>query len=198
VDHSYSSTLSLTSALDVVQWLTSRPGRFTSSKDIRYPLYRRLGGPQGRCGRVRKFSHSTACEPRTAQPVDSRYIDWAILTHEGRTYRTLFIGCALYVNPPPPRWVPWYSCTRASSGCGGDDSMQVQRVTVNVACTSGALLRFLESGVAQFAYLSPGKHRNTACSHSVATPFNSLEFQQPLKLEHEKTRLKQDLSFAMW
>ena len=37
-------------------WLTPRPGRFTPGKETRYPLYRRLGGPQGRCGRVRKIS----------------------------------------------------------------------------------------------------------------------------------------------
>jgi hypothetical protein len=33
----------------------ARPGRFTPGK-IRYPLYRRLGGLQGRYGRVRKIS----------------------------------------------------------------------------------------------------------------------------------------------
>ena len=46
----YSSTLSLTSALVGGGWLTPRRGRF----ETRYPLYRRLGGPQGRSGRVRK------------------------------------------------------------------------------------------------------------------------------------------------
>ena len=44
----------------------------------RYPLYRRLGGPQGRSGRVRKFSPPSGFDPRTVQPVASRYIDWAI------------------------------------------------------------------------------------------------------------------------
>ena len=34
---------------------TSRPGRFTPRKETRYPLYRGLGGPQGRSGRVRKI-----------------------------------------------------------------------------------------------------------------------------------------------
>ena len=37
-------------------WLTPRPGRFTFGKETRYPLYRRLGGPQGWCERVRKIS----------------------------------------------------------------------------------------------------------------------------------------------
>ena len=40
-----------------------------------YPLYRRLSGPQGRSGRVRKISPSQGFDPRTVQPVASRYTD---------------------------------------------------------------------------------------------------------------------------
>jgi hypothetical protein len=47
----------------------------------RYPLYRRLGGPQGRSGRVRKISPPTGFDPRTIQPGASLYTDWAILVH---------------------------------------------------------------------------------------------------------------------
>jgi hypothetical protein len=39
-------------------------------------LYRRLGGPQGRSGRVRKISPPSGFDPRTVQPVVSRYIDY--------------------------------------------------------------------------------------------------------------------------
>jgi hypothetical protein len=35
----------------------------------RYPLYRRLGGPQGRSGRMRKISSPRGFDPRTDQPV---------------------------------------------------------------------------------------------------------------------------------
>jgi hypothetical protein len=52
----YSSTISLTSVLHEGGWSTPRPGRFTPGKEVRYPLYRWLGGPQGRSGRARKFS----------------------------------------------------------------------------------------------------------------------------------------------
>jgi hypothetical protein len=55
----YSSTLSLTSALDVGGWSTPRPGRFTHGNETRYPLYRRLGWRQGRSGRLRKISPPT-------------------------------------------------------------------------------------------------------------------------------------------
>jgi hypothetical protein len=43
-----------------------------------YPLYRRLGGPQGRSERVRKISPPAEFDPPTVQPVASRYTDWAI------------------------------------------------------------------------------------------------------------------------
>jgi hypothetical protein len=70
----YNSTLSLTSALGVVGGqrqasVALRPGK------TRYPLYRRLGGPQGRFGRVRKISLSPGFDPPTAQPVASCYTD---------------------------------------------------------------------------------------------------------------------------
>ena len=70
-----SSTLSLTSALDVGGWSTPRPDRFTPPGKTRYPLYRRLGGPQGRSGRVREISPLRGFDPRTVQPVASRYTD---------------------------------------------------------------------------------------------------------------------------
>jgi hypothetical protein len=48
----YSSYSFLTSALDGDEWSASRPGRtLPRGKDPRYPLYRRLVGPQSRSGR---------------------------------------------------------------------------------------------------------------------------------------------------
>ena len=46
--------------------------------NTRYLLYRRLGGPQGRSGRLRKISPPPGFDPQTVQPVASRYTDWAI------------------------------------------------------------------------------------------------------------------------
>jgi hypothetical protein len=71
----YSSTLSLTLALDGDGWSTPRPGRFTRGKQTRYPLYRRLGWPQGWSGRVLKISPPPGFDLRTVQPVASRYTD---------------------------------------------------------------------------------------------------------------------------
>ena len=46
----------------------------------RYPLYRRLGGPQGQSGRVRKISlpPTPGFDPRTVQSIASRYTDCII------------------------------------------------------------------------------------------------------------------------
>ena len=48
-ESSYSSTLSLTSALDGVGDQLHSPAALPPGK-TRYPFYRRLGGPQGRSG----------------------------------------------------------------------------------------------------------------------------------------------------
>jgi len=39
----------------------------------RHPFYRRLGGPQGRSGQVRKISPPPGFDPQTVQAVASRY-----------------------------------------------------------------------------------------------------------------------------
>ena len=78
VEYRYSSTLSLISALDGGGCLTPRPGRITTGKGTRYPLCRRLNGPQGRSGRARKTSFLPGFDPRTIQPVLSGYTDCSI------------------------------------------------------------------------------------------------------------------------
>ena len=41
----------------------------------RYPLYRRLGGPRGRSGLVRKISPPPGFDPRAIEAVASLYTD---------------------------------------------------------------------------------------------------------------------------
>ena len=74
----YSSTLTVTSALDGGGWLTLRPSLFSPGIETWYPRYRRLGEPHGQAGRLWKISPSPGLDPRTVQPVASRYSDWAI------------------------------------------------------------------------------------------------------------------------
>jgi hypothetical protein len=57
------------------------PANLRPGKETRYPLYRRLGGPQGQSGRVRKILPPTGIDPRTVQIVASRYTDYAIPAH---------------------------------------------------------------------------------------------------------------------
>ena len=71
------STLFLTSALEGGEGSESRPGRTLPPRKTPYPFYRRLGGPQGRSRQVRKISPLPGFDPRTDQPVGSRYTDFA-------------------------------------------------------------------------------------------------------------------------
>jgi hypothetical protein len=45
----------MTTALEGGEWSAARPGHILPAGKTRYPLYRRLGGPQGRYGQVRKI-----------------------------------------------------------------------------------------------------------------------------------------------
>jgi len=67
----------MTTALEGGEGSASRPGRSLPSVKTWYPLYRRLGGPQGRYGKARKISPPPGYDPRTVQPVASRYTDYA-------------------------------------------------------------------------------------------------------------------------
>jgi hypothetical protein len=53
---------SKTLALESGEGSASRPGRTLPQGKTRYPLYRRLGGPQGRSGQVRKISSHTGIQ----------------------------------------------------------------------------------------------------------------------------------------
>ena len=58
----------MTAALEGGEWSAARPGRILNPGKTRYPLYRRLGGPQGRSGRAENLV-PTGILSRTVQPV---------------------------------------------------------------------------------------------------------------------------------
>ena len=66
----------MTAALEGGEWSAARPGRTLSPGKTRYPLYRRLGGSQGRSGRAENLV-PTGIWSQTVQPVVIRYTDWA-------------------------------------------------------------------------------------------------------------------------
>ena len=107
VEYRYSSTLSLTSAPYGVGGQRHASAALPPRKN-RYPLYRRLGGPQDRSGQVRKISPLPGLDPRTVQPVASRYTDWAIPAHVVLMVHTLFTNMAVgrMIQPGGPARFP--------------------------------------------------------------------------------------------
>ena len=77
----YSSALSLTLALDGGVGGQRHAPAALPPGETRYPLYRRLGGPRAGLDRCEKTSSTPEFEPPTVQPVESRYTDWAVPSH---------------------------------------------------------------------------------------------------------------------
>ena len=67
----------MTTALEGGEGSAARPGHSLPLGKTRYPLYKMLGGPQGRSGQVQKISPPSGFDPRTVQPVASHYTDYA-------------------------------------------------------------------------------------------------------------------------
>jgi hypothetical protein len=72
------STLSLTSVIDGVGGYFHAPAALPRGI-TRFSLYRRLGWPQGRSGRVRKISPPLVFDARAVKPVAGRYTDCSVL-----------------------------------------------------------------------------------------------------------------------
>ena len=66
----------MTTALEGGEWSAARPGRTLPSGKTRYPLYRRLGGPPRPVWTAKNLA-PPGFDPRTVQPVVSRYTYWA-------------------------------------------------------------------------------------------------------------------------
>ena len=58
----------MTAALEGGEWSAGRPGRTLPPGKTRYPFYRRLGGPQGRSGQVRKISSPPGFDSGPSSP----------------------------------------------------------------------------------------------------------------------------------
>ena len=69
----------------------------------------RLRGPQGWSGRVQKISPKSGFDPRSVQPVASRYTDWAIAVHCPQVHYKTDRGTKLYLH------VPWHKLTVSPS-----------------------------------------------------------------------------------
>jgi len=81
----------MTAALEGGEESAARPGRTLRLGKTRYPLYRRLGGPQGRSGQAENLV-PTGIRSQIVQPVASRHTDWATGStqcHISTTYKLI-------------------------------------------------------------------------------------------------------------
>ena len=98
-------------------------------KEIRYPLYRRLGGPQGRSGRVRKMSPLPGFDPRTNSfPAHYRANSESFCLN-GRFRRTVGISRESAVElclSHPASWTAWlcFDCQ-----CESTRPLRVERLS---------------------------------------------------------------------
>jgi hypothetical protein len=70
--YSYTCYSFSTPAIETEGCSGSRPGRLTSGRDSRYPLYRKLSGPRGRYRWFRKVPPPLGYQPRPLQRVTGR------------------------------------------------------------------------------------------------------------------------------
>ena len=79
----------MTAAPEDGEWSASRLGRTLPPGKTRYPLYRRLGGPQGRSGRVENLA-PPGFDPRSSSPYS-----FAIATElpGPHTHINIYTGC---------------------------------------------------------------------------------------------------------
>jgi hypothetical protein len=77
------------------------------------PVYGRLGGSQGRPGRVQKISPLLGFDLHTVQPLASCYIDYANLAHVHSSYKKCAWHC-LILNPwvSVSHTVTWLACNK--------------------------------------------------------------------------------------
>ena len=77
------------------RWVvSSTPGHTLPPGKMRYPFYRRLGGPQGQSGRVENLV-PTRIRSLTIQPVVSHYTDWATQP---------IVPCTICMKKSPSLW----------------------------------------------------------------------------------------------
>jgi hypothetical protein len=77
-------------------WLNPRPGRYIPVKEIQCPLYRRLGGIQGRFGDFRKISLTPGFDTRLLQSLESQYADYALAANSKRCKYKLWNFYAMF------------------------------------------------------------------------------------------------------
>ena len=95
----------MTMALEGGEESASRPVRSLPLGKTWYPMYRRLGGPQGRSGQVRKISPPPGFDPWTVQPVANRFVTWLIKINTCELLGCLLPACFLVCSLVRSLWL---------------------------------------------------------------------------------------------
>jgi len=128
-----------------------------------YPLYRRLSGPQGRSGRVRKISSQPGFDHRTVQPVASRYTDWVLPAHKKKKIQDIrkrpvvlilhFTGKGLIWLTYQPSETTEQLTYKCSFDCESIHNMNWKRIS-ETACKRNLRLHILQRFSTTYAHIS--------------------------------------------
>ena len=152
----------MTAALEGGEWPSARPGRTLPLGKTQHPLYRRLGGPQGRS---RPHRDSIPDRPARSQPL-YRLSYPAHYTVCVYIYIYIYIYCmcvCMYVCI----YIYIYTHTHTHTHCsqckdaGGAKEIQIETAR-NAACQ-----RFVSPGLDRPSYVLPGDFQTNTMGHSV-------------------------------
>ena len=111
----------MTMTLEGGEWSAARPGRTLPPEKTRYPLYWRLGGPQGQSGQAENLA-PPGFDPQTVQPVVSS----SSSSSNSSSSNSSMVLAVVTVNP-------WSQpvISSSSSSSSSNSSMVLAVVTVN-------------------------------------------------------------------
>jgi hypothetical protein len=135
-ERSYSSYSFFNSALDEDEWSASHPGRdLPRAKDPRYPLYRRLGGPQSRSGHYFIGTWGYFKQKYIADYYNLLSLPYRLKYLDDTKYHKLFSSTSLFCTLILTYifTLVWYGCVYSTSwrpDGTGDPKMKTLRPTV--------------------------------------------------------------------
>ena len=175
----------MTKAQEGGEGSVSLPGRSLHSEKIWYPLYRRLGGPQGRSGQAENLT-PPGFDPRTIQSVVSRYTDWATRPTSMFRYFLNFRTKAtiLFTN-----LFSWQTCLQYHN-C----KFLIPPVTVNLSCSHFYLFFAWRNGppVSQGLLNIEASQSHSDTPHSIELLWTSVQPDADTSL-HDNTTSKRDI-----
>ena len=130
----------MTTALEGGEWSAPCPGRTLPPGKIRYPFYRRLGGPQGQSGRAENLV-PPGFDPRTVHPVAQSLYRLSYPAHNRNEYQENFLGgksgrCVRLTILPP-------SCAVVMKS----GNLNFLESSGSLQACNGTALHFIEAGL---------------------------------------------------